>query len=361
MSKAVLSLCVCVVTCCISATAWSVPLKSGRAISTPEKEFSISFTMGSVLSIDGNVKETKRAGEEEAATASDSYYDKLEDYSLEELGFDESYGTLGINLEKQWKYLTLQTEFQYMSASGSGTAEREPFAIGVGEVEYEGKEYDYMLIPEGDSYDAELQGGLINLKALITPFHMEVTEAVSITPWIHVGLFSVLGYYEIDAGEPSGVTTYESHPHQYVVGGKGSGWSGLVIPHVGFGGEVKVLLGHVKHGDVRLAVQGDLALLEWAGSTSDIGASSRNEKDVDLNYTAQELRAIVEIPVSKGSDLLLGMSFRHLEADADVEAQDRTDEVRAGRVGGDHQDVPAARATGTAGGQAHGDDKHSDE
>ena len=67
----------------------------------------------------------------------------------------------------------------------------------------------------------------------------------------------------------------------------------------------------------------DGAVIEFRGTSGDLGVSSRNEKDIDVDYDSWDAKAMFEWPLSKNYDLVAGAGFRTIRADAMSEAQDR--------------------------------------
>lgn len=295
----------------------------GRAMEEGAPTFSIQARAGQIASLKGSVEETKRAYTDTPGALED-YGRFLETYDLEELGFTDNYAALGVFIEKRWKYFTFGFEGSYINPTAEGVA-RRIYAIGVDEVTYNGEEYEYMLIPDGRAYDGDIQGGMLQADLFFTPLHIDA-GAVQVSPWLQGGIFSVVGRYEIDAGPAEGVTTYEYHDHEYVIGGKGEGVAGLAIPELGFGGEVVINLAERQHGNTQLVIDGTYSFLNFNGSTEDVGVSARNNKDVDLTYDSFNVGIQLEVPVSRTVDFLVGLSYRHLAADATIEAQDKSEE-----------------------------------
>jgi opacity protein-like surface antigen len=290
-------------------------LRPGRALD-PGKTFSVRLSAGQIDGINGEVRETKRAGASGVTTEGRF----LETYSFEELGFGESYGTFGIELEKNWRYVTLQADVQYASIDTSATA-RRVYALGVEDVEYRGSTYEYMLIPGGQRFDAELDALIVDAKARITPFHLASRNGgVTLNPWFLVSIYAMGADYTIDAGPARGLTTYEIDPFQYVIGGTGNGTAGAFLPGIGAGAELRFQLMPVKGDHVELALQGDFAFLDVVANTGDFGVSARNEKNLDTQYEYYEARAQLEVPLSTQTDLLFGLGLRHVKAEAEIEA-----------------------------------------
>jgi len=296
----------------------------------------INLTMGQFNLNSGKVEETRRAYDNnDKPTGYEAY---LSSYSFDELGLVGSYPTYGLNFEKQWKYFTLRMEGSYIKANASAVASAHPTAsevpekqqgyyISVSDISYEGQSYEYMYIPEGQPFDATIDGGSAAIRGLITPFSLSISDNfVSFSPWLHIGVYAVGGHYKIDAGPARGTVQYEVPPETYVVGGEGTGDVGAALPEIGFGGELRIRLARMRNGDATLSLQGDLAYLTYRGNTSDLGISEENSKEIDLTYQNLELSAMLELPVSPRFDLVIGVAYRVMTADLDLNSQNRDEQ-----------------------------------
>lgn len=284
------------------------------------RTFSIGITAGTIFNLDGEVRETERPL---YAFTDDHSGAPPEDYSWDELGFDDNYLALGLVVEKMWRYITLNANAFYGNPTVSGTADRNYF-IGVEEVAFRSRTYEHMMIPEGQRYRGDIRAGKLELRTQITPVSYRTRQKIELTPWIHLGLFGFIGDYEIDAGPAQGVRQYERPPRDYVIGGTGSGTTGILVPEIGLGGEVRFPLGDASH----LSFQAHYALLKHSGRTGDFGISSRREKALDVDYHTYSVRAQFEFDRGERSDLIVGVEFTHRTGDAEVRAKDRPrDEV----------------------------------
>ncbi|MCP5487679.1 MAG: hypothetical protein H7A43_03435 [Verrucomicrobia bacterium] len=293
-------------------------MKEGRALDG-DKTFSIRLLAGQLDGVSGTVEETKRAGTD-AITDEGRF---LETYSFEELGFDESYATYGIELEKNWSFFTLHLDLKHADISGESTA-RRIYAIGVEQVLFNGSDYEYMLIPEGTTFQSDMETLALDLKLKWTPFHFVSEERwISFSPWILVGLYAVGADFSVDAGPPQGVTTYETDPYPYVIGGRGEGQVGALLPEIGVGGEFRFGLWEMNGDRAELALQIEYAFMDVAANTGDFGINSRNEKNIDTAFHNLDLRAQFELPLNENLDLLFGAGLKRIEVDATIEA-DRT-------------------------------------
>jgi hypothetical protein len=300
--------------------AWAGGVQAGRWVEE-EKRTSVRFFMGKIDSIEGTVDETTRRLF--TVTGQDDKQDNAESYSFEDLGLRDSEMMYGLSLEHIWKYVTVQLEGGYVRAEASETANRD-FFIGVDDITFNGRKYEYMQLPKGEKFDAELDAGLIAFRAQITPVTFNPGGAIQFVPWIHLGIFAMTGTFEVDAGPAQGVRQYENPPRDYVIGGHGEGDTSVYAPEIGAGGEIKLRLG-TRHGQpISLAIQGTYAIFEFSGSNSDLGIASRNDKDLDVEYDTYNVRATLEFPVSARMDLLAGAEYKVVNAEADSEAKDRS-------------------------------------
>jgi hypothetical protein len=130
------------------------------------------------------------------------------------------------------------------------------------------------------------------------------------------------GRYKIDAGPALGTTTYEAYPYPYVRGGTGEAWNGLAVSELGIGGALKFQVGERHGAPVNLVLCGDYSILEFEGSSGDIGFKSRHEKDLDIDYSVYEFSAKLEWPLSEGT-AVIGLQYRRVAAEASSRAKVR--------------------------------------
>jgi hypothetical protein len=300
--------------CCLLAVTAHGQGQAGRNLSG-RTTFGISAAAGSIFGLEGEVQETSRPIDRIGGPTSGS---PPENYSWSELGFDESLATYGFNLEKMWTYVTLQGRFMMANPTVSHVADRN-YYIGVGSVNFNGQEYEYLLIPEGTSYEGDINLYQMDLRLQVTPFSLGTPQTSMFTPWFHLGFNGFMADYDIEAGQSIRVTQYENPPRDYVVGGRATGTTGLIVPEIGFGAEVMFALSQ----QTRLYLQGHAALLKFDGSNSDFGVSSRNEKAIDLDYHSFGARLLLEQEIHAHADLIVGVEFQHMSGTATVEAEDK--------------------------------------
>jgi len=303
---------VSVVFICREGSAENV-VRAGRDLPV-ERNVNWRVSVGHISEMQGLVEETTR-----------SYYDvtgqqlKLglaENYDLNDFGMDGGYGTIGLSYEKAGKFLSFQFDVSVMNPE-IDTVARRNYYIGVGEdVEFQGRGYDNMLIPEGTPFSMELIGGFMEMRGLITPFTFKPSEMLRITPWLDLGLFVFAGQYEVDAGEPTGTTQYLIPPEEFVIGGSSEGTVGLGLPEVGFGGEIRI-------GDesgANLVLSGHYVVCEYDGSSKYLTTSSHREKDIEIDHVNYRLRCTYEVPMENSRCFTLGVQYQVIDTEAMIQS-----------------------------------------
>lgn len=302
----------------VSSLSASAQIQGGRYLPPDRETFRIGLAAGMVFGLDGEVKETTRPYYETAGIPGAP----PENYSWDALGFDDSFPVYGLNMEKLWQYATLQGRLFRGNPKLNGTADRD-YYIGVSDISHQGRGYDYMKIPAGAEFDGDIDAWSMSLGLRITPVSFGNDEyIVEFTPWIHLGLFAFYGDYTINAGPSTGVVQYENPPRDYVVSGRATGTSGMVMPELGLGGEFRF---HLTDGAALIA-QGNAGYLRYNGSTDNFGISSRNEKDLEIDYFTLSARLILEIAMNPSMNLLIGLEFQSWTADAESRATAKTEE-----------------------------------
>jgi len=317
MNKMILGYACGLLSLCLGSTAFA-GIHAGRHL-TEGRTFTIGLAAGQVNVLDASVQETDRAYDDTDRSEFEKY---LANYTLDDFDVDPPYAIYGLSIEHQWRYITLALDAFYLNVETTATADRI-YAIGA-DVNYAGKSYDYMLIAEGQEFKTSLDSSVLSAKLLITPcYFANDSESVSFSPWIHLGIFGMGGRYKIDAGPALGTTTYESYPYPYVRGGTGEAWNGLAVPEIGIGGALKFQVGERHGAPVNLVLSADYSILEFEGSSGNIGFRSRHEKDLEIDYSVYEFSAKFEWPLSEGTALVIGLQYRRLTAEASSRAKVR--------------------------------------
>jgi len=271
---------------------------------------------GGASPISGGVQETERPLNEHRDEISPEV---PESYTFEQLGLSESDTTYGLSFEHQWRWVTFFANLTRLESTADGVAPEDLY-IGVSSIRFEGREYDYQKLPEGEPYRGSIDLYSSNLRIAFTPWTFNAGGSVEFVPWVSLGLYLLGGEFVIDAGPAQDVVLFEFPPREYVVGGRGEGTAAALAPELGIGGELTFWLGERS----RLVLQGNLGWSDISASTSDLGVDSRNEKDISLEFNSIDARALFEFPIGETTNLLVGAEFRSVEIDALAEAKDRS-------------------------------------
>ena len=284
------------------------------------------LTLGSLAAVKGSVHETFRAYY--AATGQNEKQSLADSYKLSDFGVDAPYGTLGLHYGRQWDYFAFTWNFNYFDLSTNAKARRN-YYIGVGEdIRYHGRKYDHLLIPTGQQFSVDFNGGMMDFTCSITPFSYIYDESIKFTPSLDLGLVLVGGQYDIDAGSPRGTTVYQNPPVDFVIGGSSSSWIGAAAPMIGFGCESRVLY----ENDVEWVSKGSLGVFAYGGSTKPFTSAGHREKEVDLTVFSLVLESGFVFPLNERSGLTLGGRLQFLSVDAEIKSKERSNaEIVAAR------------------------------
>jgi hypothetical protein len=280
----------------------------------------IRLMIGAVSDIQGLVEETTRTFYD--VSGQPEKQELAERYDLQDFGMDDTYPVLGVGMEWIWRYITLQWDLLFMNPDTDTVAQRN-YYIGVGEdIQFEGQGYDNLLIPEGTPFSMELLGAVTELRMLYTPVTFQPAEGVLFTPFLGLGLFLFGGYYEIDAGQPQGVTQYLNPPEDFVIGGASEGYVGIGLPEYGGGAEVRF----GRPGRPNVVLQGQYLLCDISGSTKYLTSSSHREKDAEIDHTSIWARGLLEFPMQSGRRFFVGVQYQQIESNALISSTGETEE-----------------------------------
>lgn len=292
---------------------------AGRDIGE-RRDCNLRVTAGTVMEIEGAVQETTRAVYD--VEGQSWKQDLAEKFDLGDFGMDEGYPTIGLSFENAGKYFTFQFELSAMNPKVETVALRN-YYIGVGKkIEFGGREYENMKIPEGTPFSVDIISGVTELRGLITPFTIKPVEGFRFTPWVDLGLYLFIGQYEIDAGPVTGTYIYLREQEEFAVGGQSEGMIGVGMPELGAGGEIRI----GGQDKVNLVLQGYYSVFEYEGGTGFLTSSKHREKDVDLEHVDYRVRCTLEIPMASGRCFTLGARYQLVETDASITSQEATDE-----------------------------------
>lgn len=294
----------------------------GRLLAN-EPRANLTINAGQIASIEGFVQETTRPYYD--LTAPEKNLQFAESFTLKELGFEGGYGSYGLSLRNAWSFFTLELDAASVTPSVRARAVRD-YYLGVSDVDFRGRSYEYMMIPSGTEFSADMRGAILGLRGFFTPLSVGVRDAFEFTPMLGAGVNAFAAEFEVDAGPAQGVIEYEIPPRQYVVRGRGTGWTGFVLPELGMGAEVRWRGGSGERRGPGFNLRGYYAFSDFSGSSSDIGISSRHEKVLDVEADHYRGSVLVSFPLSRKTDLLLGFTAEHMKATAEIKAKDRPPE-----------------------------------
>lgn len=294
----------------LSALSAKAGVISGGRDLEDGRDFSLRFTAGQISDFNAAFEET--TSKHYDVTGSHWTQDDAESYNLDDFDISDTQTTMGFSLEKAWKFFTFQLDASLVKIESSTVARRN-YYISLGDsVEYNGQEYDNMMIAEGTPFDFDINGGVIDTKLFLTPFTYRPVDGFRITPLLGIGVFGFLGTYDIDAGEPHGVHPYQDPIESYVMGGQGSGIMGMGIPEYGGGAEIRF----GGDGRANLVLQGQYMLCQYNGSTEFLTSSSQRPKNIDLDHTNIRGRIYFEIPIKNSRSISLGAMYQSVETTA---------------------------------------------
>lgn len=300
--------------------AWAVLLPSARAGAEwggsfpPGRAQHLRLMGGAVVGFEGMVAETTRKLYD--VTGHTWKQQDAETYDASDFNLDGTYGLFGLSCDAMWSFVGLQFDTAFFRPSTRTTARRD-YYLAVGEdIDYQGNSYDHLLIPKGTTFDAELAGNMSELTFRLVPVGFKAGESLRVNPALGLGVLFFGGQYEIDAGETTGVKTYQNPPEDFAIGGRSSGYAGLIAPQWGPGLEI-----HLGDGEgLGVGFQIDYLLFDYDGSTSLFTSADHREKNVDFSHRNLRFRGQIEIPM-KRTALNLGLQVQLIETEGTVTSQ----------------------------------------
>ena len=274
------------------------------------RDFSLRGSVGQLSDFNMMVQETTRS----LYDVTGSYWkqDDAENYNLNDFNIADEHNTVGLSLEKAWRFFTFQFDTSILKMESSTVARRN-YYIGVGSsIEYEGESYDRMQIPKHTPFEFEITGGTIDTKLMFTPLTLRFGSGFRVTPMMGIGIFGFAGQYEIDAGPVQGVKEYQVPPKLFAIGGKADGIVGLGIPE--YGGGIEIRMG--TPDSANFVIQGHYTVLEYDGGTSFLTSSAHREKNAEIDHTNIRGRAYMEVPLINARSIMIGIQYQQVESEA---------------------------------------------
>ena len=274
------------------------------------RDFSLRGTVGQISDFNAMVQETTRS----LYDVTGSYWkqDDAENYNLNDFNIGDEHNTVGLSLEKAWRFFTFQFDASVMEIESSTVARRN-YYIGVGEsIEYQGNSYERMQIPKYTPFDFEIVGGTVDTKLFFSPLTLRFGPGFRVTPLLGIGVFGFVGEYEVDAGPVQGVKTYQDPPKEFAIGGQSSGIVGLGMPE--YGGGIEIRMG--TPDSANLVIQGHYMVLEYDGGTSFLTSSAHREKNAEIDHINIRGRVYLEIPIKNSRSIMIGVQYQQVESEA---------------------------------------------
>lgn len=269
---------------------------------------------GAVTRFEGMVAETTRKFYD--ATGQTWKQDDAETYGTSDFNLDGPYGLFGLSGEAMGRYVGFRLETSFFQPSTRTTARRDYYLAVGDDIEYGGRRYDHLMIPAGTSFEAELIGNATELDLRLVPVGFALGDRWHVNPSLELGVLFFGGKYDIDAGASTGTTQYQNPPEDFVVGGRGTGYAGLLTPQWGPGLDVR----YGAADGVRFGLQGQVLFFDYDGGTSFFTSADHREKNLDFTHRNYRLRGQLEWPLQR-TTLSLGVLFQWVDAEGTLESQ----------------------------------------
>lgn len=283
---------------------WGGVLAEGR-------EQNLRFTLGTIPEFEGMVTETTRRLYD--VTGRPGSQSDAESYGTSDFNMDGPYGTLGISFDSAWKFFRLQIDSSFLNPETKTTARRDYYLSVGDEIQFNGKKYDNLMIPEGTEFEASLMGNLTEITFQFVPFGVLLADLVAVNPSLGLGVLLFGGQYDIDAGSPSGVKTYQNPPEDFAVGGSSGGFVGLGAPQWGPGIEIRV----GGPDGVVFDFEAQYLFSQYDGSTAWLTTADHRDKNLDFEHRNLRLRAQFEFPTGDLA-LSVGLVAQFVETEGSV-------------------------------------------
>lgn len=297
----------------VFAEGWLVPGRGTEGLS-----MEITGGIGGVDDVKGSVNERINGGGFTGAL----------NLNLSDLGVDEDSESrfVGVKLMNSW--VTFFLNVYQGSVSGAGLTDEE-VRLSVDGVSFAGQTFDFLLIPQGGTYDLSLDTTWIGAGGRFTPFTLNPDGVLRVTPWLHLGLQYVELVYEVNAGATTTIQVDPRTQRTFAVRGRAKNTEEALLPEYGIGGEVRLQLW--ERGGKRVQVVGDATLkkLDVQDGLGSLGFEDSSFADLDFTYESLEMNVYIVFPLNERLDLLGGVYLEQVDmtytlaGDRGVEGLDR--------------------------------------
>lgn len=289
-----------------------------------DRDVQLWVTAGSISELSGHVQETTRTYYEVTGRFEDQA--DRENYSFEDFGMDGGYPTVGFAFENAGKYFTFHFAASFFQPDVSSVAVRN-YYIGVDSISYNGVEYEYMRIPEGQAFTVDMFSGIFEIRGMYTPCTFSAGDSFHFTPYLNFGMFMLANNYDIDAGPATGVVKYLDPPEDFVENGQAEGSLIGGLPELGVGVEIRM----GKPEKMNIVLRADYAGFQFSGDTGAFTSSDHREKDIDLDHVNVRISGQLEFPVWGDRCLTVGADWVNIETEAKVTSKEATVEEALAR------------------------------
>ncbi len=236
-----------------------------------------------------------------------------QDYSLKDFGVEGGYVTYGLSADKAWKFFGVQFDLLYFGISEDINAQQS-YNINI-----DSGGIDYLHVEANTDIKAEFSGGVVELAGLFTPISIELSDTVSFTPWVSMGLLVLGGNYDLDNGKTTATVSYGGLSESFSVGGSASGKAGFVVPEVGFGGEVRI----GAENNINFVLDVSYSILPMGDTFGQVVSEQSGATDVSLDYFNAKINGWLEFPCGdKGRAWLVGVQYESMDASSDMDLDD---------------------------------------
>jgi hypothetical protein len=300
--------------CCavLDASAGDV-MRLGRS-EDAGRGFNLEARGGVITEFNAVVQETTRKLYD--VMGEDWKQDRANNFDMDDFNVSGSHPVMGLGLKRSGQFVTFHLSGDYMSIASEAVARRDYFLNDVGPLVYNGREYDNMVIRDGETFSFEVDGVALDMRLQITPFTLQPVSGFRIVPFLDVGLFGFVGSYKIDAGAPVDLIQYQNPVEDFVVGGRVSGLSGLGLPE--YGGGLELRFG--QPDSFQFVLYGHYVVCQYKGGTSLFTSSSHREKNLEIDHQNIRVRAQAEFPLRSGRCWFLGGQYQQVQSDGLVES-----------------------------------------
>ena len=279
----------------------------------PGRNQNLRLLIGAATEFEGMVEETRRKVYD---VQGESWkQDLAESYDSDDFDMDGPFGAIGLSYDVAGRFVRFQIDTLFLKPSTRTTAKRDYYLSIQDEIDYRGESYDHLLIPEGRTFEAEIAGNMTELTLMLVPAGVHAGNGLRINPSLDVGVLLFGGKYEIDAGETTGVETYQNPPKEFAVGGETSAWVGMFAPQWGPGLDVRF----GQDDGVQIALQAHYLFFDYSGDSGLFTTADHREKELEFEHRNFRFRGQAEIPLRK-TTLTVGVQVQMVETEGTIES-----------------------------------------